>query len=780
MWQRLAKLVLKNRLLLLICLLAATLVMAFFASKIKLSYEFTNAIPVDNPKYEDYLSFKKKFGDDGNVLVIGVQSNDFFLLKNFQAFQDLNNELKKVPYVENVFSIANAVNLLKDTASHKLNAIPVFPQKAVSQSDIDSRLKVFYRLPFYRSLLYNPVTQAYLIIVRINKEILDSSGRSKVINDITGKAKDYTATTNIQTHISGLPLIRTEVADRIAREMKWFLIGSLVLSALILLIMFRSVSTTLLSLTVVIVGVIWSIGVMQILGHKITLLSALIPPLVVVIGIPNCIYFLNKYHSSYRKTGNKVQSLIDMVSKMGVVTLFCNLTAAIGLAVFALTKSPILKEFGQVAGISIMLIFFISFILLPGALSYMAVPGRKQLRYLDVRFITGLLLKIERWVFKHKKTVYAITLVIMLFSVLGMFQLKTEGFIVDDLPKTDKIYTDLKFFEKNFKGVMPLEIVIDTKKRFGLVGARVLPVLAKMDSLSAYIKTQGEMSRPLSIAQGIKFVKQGFYQGDSSNYKLPNSFDMAFIGDYLHPQHDSGKKNNLVKMLASFIDTSRESTRMSVDMADVGTVRLPIILDSLREETNHLFDSSKYKVTFTGSSVTFLEGSGFIIHGLTESLLWAFLFIALCMLYLFKSFRILICSLIPNVIPLMITAGIMGWAGVRLKPSTVLIFSLALGIAIDVTIRFLVNYKQELPANNYEIKKTVSETIRHTGLSIIYTSLVLIAGFIIFCFSGFGGTQSLGWLTSITLFTATLTNLILLPVLLLDSAKGVKHTEIAT
>lgn len=780
MWQRMAKLVLKNRLLLLICLLAATLVMAFFASKIKLSYEFTNAIPVDNPKYEDYLSFRKKFGDDGNVLVIGVQSNDFFRTENFKAFQNLNNGLKKIPYVEDVLSVANAVNLLKDTASHKLNAIPVFPQNAASQSSIDSSLKVFYTLPFYSSLLYNPVTKAYLIVVRINKQILNSPGRTKVINDITGKANDYTATTNIETHISGLPLIRTEVADRIAREMKWFVIGSLALSALILLLMFRSASTTLLSLTVVIAGVIWSVGIMQILGHKITLLSALIPPLVVVIGIPNCIYFLNKYHSSYRKTGDKVQSLIDMVSKMGVVTLFCNITAAIGLAVFALTKSPILKEFGQVAGISIMLIFFISFILLPGALSYMAVPDKKQLKYLDVKFFTTLLLNIERWVFNHKKIVYAITLVVILFSLLGMFRLKTEGFIVDDLPKTDKIYADLKFFEKNFKGVMPLEIVIDTKKRFGLVGARVLPVLAKMDSLSTYIKAQTEMSRPLSIVQGIKFVKQGFYQGDSSNYRLPNSFDMAFIGDYLHPQQDSGKKNNLAKMLDSFIDTSRESTRMSVDMADVGTVRLPIILDSLKEKTDHLFDSSKYKITFTGASVTFLEGSGFIIHGLTQSLLWAFLFIALCMLYLFKSFRILICSLIPNVIPLMITAGIMGWADVRLKPSTVLIFSLALGIAIDVTIRFLVNYKQELPANNYEIKKTVSETIKHTGLSIIYTSLVLIAGFIIFCFSGFGGTQSLGWLTSITLFTATLTNLILLPVLLLDSAKEAKYNKIST
>ncbi|HEY5370305.1 MAG TPA: MMPL family transporter [Hanamia sp.] len=770
MWQHLAKLVLKNRLILLICLLVATLIMAFFASRIQLSYEFNNAIPVDNPKYEDYLSFRKKFGDDGNVLVIGVQTKDFFQLKNFTAFQKLNNGLTKIPNVEDVLSVAKAVNLLKDTASQKLDAILIFPKEIKSQSQIDSSLKVLYTLPFYRSLLYNPNTNAYLIVLRINKEVLASQGRTKVISDIIDKSNEYTAATGVPSYISGLPLIRTQMADRVAHEMKWFVIGSLLLSALILLVMFRSVSTTILSLTVVVTGVIWSVGIMQILGFKITLLSALIPPLVVVIGIPNCIYFLNKYHSCYRKTGDKNQSLIDMVSKMGVVTLFCNITAAIGLAVFALTKSPILKEFGEVAGLSIMLVFVISFILLPGALSYMKVPGKKHLKYIDLKLITTSLLKIEHWVFNHKKTVYAITLLVIVFSILGMYQLKTEGFVVDDLPKTDKLSTDLRFFENNFDGVMPLEIVIDSKKRNGVAGSRILPVLAKMDSLSMYINAQGDMSRPLSIAEGIKFVKQGFYEGDSSNYALPNSFDMAFIGDYLHPKDDTGK-NNLSKMLSSFIDTSLESTRMSIDMADVGTVKLPIILDSLKQRTDHLFDSSKYKVTFTGASITFLEGSAFIIHGLKESLLWAFLFIALCMLYLFKSFRILICSLIPNVIPLMVTAGIMGWVGVRLKPSTVLIFSLALGIAIDVTIRFLVNYKQELPTNNFDIKTTVSETIKHTGLSIIYTSLVLIAGFIIFCFSGFGGTQSLGWLTSVTLLTATLTNLILLPVLLLDTAK---------
>jgi len=768
MWQRLARFVLKNRILLLIILFLLTAVMAFFASKIKLSYEFSKAIPTDNPKYQDYLSFKEKFGDDGNVLVVGVQSPDFFQLKNFKAFSKLNSELKEVPYVEDVLSVANAVDLLKDTASHKLNAIPVFSKDITTQADIDSSLKVFYSLPFYKSLLYNPSSNAYLLVVRINKNILSSKGRTKVINDIVQRTNEYTATTKIPTHISGLPLIRTQVADRIAREMKWFIIGSLVLSALILLLMFRSIKTTLLSLLVVVTGVIWSVGIMYLFGYKITLLTALIPPLIVVIGIPNCIYFLNKYHSTYKKTMDKEQSLIDMVSRMGVVTLFCNLTAAIGFAVFALTHSAILQEFGEVAGIGIMLIFVISFILLPSVLSFMKPPEQRQLKYLDFKIFTNILLKIERWVFNHKKIVYACTLVAIIFSVIGIFKLKTEGFIVDDLPKTDKIYTDLKFFENNFKGVMPLEIVIDTKKRYGLAGTRILPVLDKMDSLSSYIKKQPEMSRPLSIVQGIKFVKQGFYEGDSLNYALPNQFDIAFIGDYLKPEKDSGSKNNLSKLLTSFIDTARESTRMSINMADVGTEKLPVILNNLRQETDHIFDTSKYKITFTGSTITFLEGSRYIINGLKESLLWAFLFIALCMLYLFKSIRILICSLIPNVIPLLVTAGIMGWVGVRLKPSTVLIFSVALGIAIDVTIRFLVNYKQELPTNNFDIKKTVSETIKHTGLSIIYTSLVLIAGFIIFCFSGFGGTQSLGWLTSITLFVATLTNLILLPVLLLD------------
>ena len=770
MWQGLGKFVLKNRLVLLIFLFLATAVMGFFASKVKLSYDFAKAIPTDNPKYKAYQAFKKQFGDDGNLLVLGIQipADTLFRLDNFTAYASLSAQLKKVKDVEDVLSIPTALDLRKDSLSEKMNAVKIFPDTLSTQAGLDSAKASFFNLPFYRSLLYNPQTNAWLMGVRINKDSLNAPGRTKIVAAISDAAKSFSEKTKIEVHLSGLPLIRTVIADRIQQEMKFFLLGSLLISSLILLLFFRSVSTTLLSLLVVIAGVVWSIGLLYLCGYKITLLTALTPSLVVVIGVPNCIYFINKYHMSWLKSGDKKKSLIEMVSKMGVVTLFCNITAAIGFGVFALTRSAILKEFGVVAGSSIMIIFFISFILLPAVLSYLPPPRAAQVKYLNNRLITGFLTKTEKWVFGHKKIIYGATGILLIFSIIGIFKLKSVSFIVDDLPKTDKIYTDLKFFEKNFKGVMPLEIVVDTKKRRGISGARALTVFEKIDSLSQYIAQQPEMNRPISIAEGLKFARQAFYEGDSTSYGIPTTTDMAFIGEYLRADNsDSTKKNNLAKMLAGFMDTARQRTRISVSMADIGTAKLPVLLEGLQQRADQLFDTAKYNVQLTGTSITFLEGNRFIVNGLKESIFWAFLLITVCMLYLFRSVRILLCSLVPNLIPLVITAGIMGWVGIPLKPSTVLVFSVSLGIAIDITIRFLVNYKQELPTYENNVAATVISTIKHTGLSIIYTSLVLIAGFVIFCGSSFGGTIALGWLTSVTLLAATFTNIILLPVLLL-------------
>jgi uncharacterized protein len=687
--------------------------------------------------------------------------------------------------VEEILSIPAAIALQKNVETDKLDPVKIFSDN-LAQPQLDSAKDIFENLTFYKQRLYNATEKAYLMAVRINKEVLNSPKRSQIIAAITNAAAAFEADTKTPVYVSGLPLIRTQVADRLQVEMRYFLIGSLVFSALILLIFFRSFSTMLLSLTVVILGVVWSLGILQLCGYKISLLTALIPPLVVVIGVPNCIYFINKYHTSYLSNNDKIKSLVEMVSKMGVVTLFCNITAAIGFAVFALTESAILKEFGVVAGISIMVIFFISFILLPAVLSYLPSPKPSQTKYLNNRWLTAFLLRVERWVLHHKKLVYGITAAVLALSVIGIFKLKSVAYIVDDLPKTDKIYTDLKFFEKNFKGIMPLEIMLDTKKPKGILKATtdINKIAFFQDS---FLAKQSNIAKPISVIDGIKFSYQAISEGQGdSTYTLP-----AF-GNALKDLHDKlrvvnvRRQNNemtaadsaTLKLAGSFVDSTEQFLRISMSMADIGTAALLPITDSIQRNANRILNgvdsieikdtaNAPFKVTVTGTSSTFLEGSRFIINGLKESIFWAFLLIALCMLYLFKSVRILVCSLLPNVIPLIITAGVMGWAGVPLKPSTVLVFSVALGIAIDITIRFLVNYKQELPFYNNNITQTVSATIKNTGLSIVYTSLVLIAGFVIFCFSGFGGTKALGWLTSVTLLVATLTNLILLPALLL-------------
>jgi len=774
MWRKTGQFILAYRLSLLILLLAATAFMGYHASKLELSYEFSRAIPANHPANKTYQAFKQKYGQDGNLLVIGIQTPELFKEKIFNDYAGLHRDLKKVNGVTDVISVPSAVNLVKNPETEKLNATSIFAEKKLNQAEIDSSANIFLNLPFYQQLLYNPGTNAWLMGVSVDKNVMNSKKRNAVVKNIRKLAETFGKNNNQEVYLSGLPLIRTEMSTRIANEMKWFLLASVVLSALILLLFFRSFTSMILSLGVVIIGVVWSMGTMHLFGYKITLLTALIPPLIVVIGIPNCIYFLNKYHTSYNDTGEKKEALVTMVGRMGIVTLFCNLAAAIGFAVFALTKSEILQEFGVVAGINIMVLFFISLILIPVTLSFLPSPKSRHTKYLHNPRLNRWLDRLERWSLNHRKLIYGVTLIVVAFSIVGIFRLKSVGYIVDDLPKTDKIYTDLKFFEKNFKGVMPLEILVRTNSKAGII--RDLEGLNKIDSLSQSLATMPDIARPLSITEGLKFAKQAFFEGDSLNYTMPSQFDLPAMVDYLKFKKDSAGRssNSFSKLVSSFMDSSRQEARISINMADVGSVRLPEILDTVSKKMEQLFVKEKYTVQLTGTSITFLEGSSFIINGLKESIFWAFLLIALCMLYLFKSVRILFCSLIPNLIPLIITAGVMGWVGIPLKPSTVLVFSVALGIAIDITIRFLVNYKQELPHQKFDIQNTVIETIHSTGISIIYTSLVLIAGFIIFSFSGFGGTQALGWLTSLTLVTATFTNLVLLPALLINLVKTKK------
>jgi len=771
MWYRVADLIIRFRFPLLIVMLAFTAFMGYKATQVQLSFDYTNAIPTDNPRYKDYMTFKNTFGDDASNMMIGVQENDLFRPDFLNDYIKLSASLAKAPYVEHVLGLPTAVSVTKDQTG-KMGVQQIFPDSVTAQNS-DSLRDRFLSMPFYQGLLYNPETKTYLMAVRINKDVLNSIRRVEVIDHIVAIADSFGEAHQVEMHYSGLPLIRTQMANKVNHELKLFLILSFAFTAVILLIFFRSLSAVLISMVVVAIGVIWSFGTTALLGYKLTLLTGVIPPLIVVIGIPNCIYFLNKYHASFAERAQKIPALREMVGKMAIVTLFTNLTAAIGFGVFFFTKSIILSEFGLVAGLNIMGLFLISLILIPSIISFLKPPKARHTNYLESKWMNRLLDSFTTLVFHNRKWIYAGTLVVCALSVAGMLRLQAVGHIVDDLPQTDKIYTDLKFFERNFKGVMPLEIMINTKKKYGALTS--LNTWEKVDSFSNLLQSYDEIGGGLSLIKGVKFVKQGVTGGGAEDYALPSSMEFSALRPQLISAFRKGtsdKDGQLNQLLYSFIDSTGGVIRISVNMADIGSKRLPVLLDHIKDQATQIFGKDDYDIIFTGTTITFLEGSRFIINSLRDSLLLAFAMILICMIILFRSWRIVAIAIVTNIVPILITAGLMGWVGVALKPSTVLVFSVALGITVDVTIRFLVNFKQELSTHDEDIEMTVRRTIRDTGLSIIFTSMILVVGFGVFAVSDFVGTKSLGYLTALTLLLAMLFNLTLQPALLVWMAKA--------
>ena len=507
------------------------------------------------------------------------------------------------------------------------------------------------------------------------------------------------------------------------------------------------------------ISIIFTLGLVGIFGFKITILTGVIPSLIVVIAIENCIYILNKYHWEYRHHGNKILGLSRVVQRIGFASLMVNTATATGFAAFILVSNQMLREFGIIAAISIMVEYLLCILLLPIIFSYMKPPTEKHLKHLDNKVFSSLLDKIIYLIQYKRQWIFLIAGVLLLIGVIGMMNMRTSGKVVDDISKNNIVYKDLKFFEQQFGGVMPFEISIDTKKKKGVMK---LSTIQKIDEIQTEVMKNKEFSKPLSIAELAKFAKQAYFNGDPEMYSLPNSQEKNFVLSYL-PRKADGQKH----LLTSFIDSTQRYTRVSFQMADIGTNEMNRLLDSIRPKVATIFPADEYDVNITGNSLVYTRGTEFLIKHLFESVLIAIGFISLLMALMFSSVRMIAVSMIPNIIPLVITAAIMGFTGVPVKPSTIIVFSIALGISVDNAIQYLSRYRHELKVTGNDIGRSTINALREAGFSMIYTSIVLVLGFSVFMVSGFGGTQALGMLVSTTLFIAMFFNIMVLPSLLL-------------
>ena len=765
MWKFLSNFILKNRIVIIIMITALTVFMAQKGREAKLSYSMAKLLPNDHQVSVDYNDFLNKYGSQ-NVLVIAVEDSLITTLSHLKKWDKVSESIKNINGIEQIISFSNLPILQKDADEKKFTVKKWFSEDIQTEEEFQKALAIYQSQPFFKGLINSEDNKVTTLLITLDEEMIRSSKREILIFSIKALVDNYSTDFGVKAHYSGLPYIRTVDSVKVKNEISMFILFTLLITALILFLFFRSFKATISSIIVVIIGVIFSFGSIALMGYEISILMALVPPVLIVIGIPNCIFLINKFHSEFRLSKNKEDALSKMIQKIGNITLLTNVTTASGFAAFILTNSETLQEFGVIASLNILFIFLLSLFIIPIYFSFSSAPKKRHTQHLDKKWINNLVQYLAYLVKYKRKHIYVITVVLIVVGFFGIIQLKTTGNITEDLPKEQALYQDLKFLESNFGGVLPLEVLVNTKKKNGLLKSYNL---RKIEKLSDVLETYPEFSKPSSYIDAVKYSKQAFYNGDSTYYSLPNSQEQRVISSYLKNSSEGLGFGNLL------MDSLKQEARISLRVADISTSKMDSIFDSLLPKINEIFDPEKYDVTITGTSIVFLNGTKFLIKNLVLSLLLVIVLISIFMAWMFNSFRMVVVSIIPNLIPLLLTGAIMGYFGIALKPSTILVFSIAFGISVDDTIHFLAKYRQELLMNNWNIRKSVFSALNETGVSMFYTSVVLFFGFFIFVASDFGGTIALGLLVSITLMLAMLSNLLLLPALLLSLEKIINY-----
>jgi uncharacterized protein len=766
-WEFIARIVLKNRITILAVIIGLTVFLALQWKNLGMTYTEANLLPkkhIVNQQYQDFLG---KFGEEGNLIVIGFQDQTFFTPKSFAAWNTLMNELKNTKDVALVLGVNDLKKLQKDTVAQKFELVNFIDLKQTTNPVYlkEIQKELFENLPFYEGLLFNKKSGSIRSVVYLDKKIVNTARRKTfIIESLIPKIETFEKTTGIDLRVSGMPYIRTINAENMKGEIGLFIGAALLITSLIFFFFFRSYRATFISICILLFGVMWSFGILGLFHYKITILTAIIPPLVIVIGITNCIFLINKYQQEIKLHHNQAKALQRVISTIGVSTLMTNLTTAAGFATFMITGNDLLFEFGMVTAINVITVYLLTLVVVPIVYSFMPIPKERHLQHLTNTYLENLLNWVETIVKTKRKTIYLIYGLLLVFSVIGVTQMKVSGSLIGEMPKSASFFKDIIFFEKEFNGVMPLEIMINTKQKKGVLK---LSTLKKMDELQATIATLPELSKPISVVNLVKYSKQAYYNGNPEYYELPSSQEQSFILSYAK-NATKNTKNNLMK---NYVDSTGQYARITTFMKDIGTTEMAKVESKLRNKIAEVFPKERFEVTLTGKALVFQKGTSYLIGNLIESLIFAILLIAGLMTYLFRSGKMVLASVITNVLPLCITSGLMGYFGIPLKPSTILVFSIAFGISVDNAIQFMAKYRHDLLQNNGKIKKSIFSALRETGVSTFYTSVVLIFGFAIFTLSSFGGTIALGGLISGTLLFALFANLLVLPALVLTFEK---------
>lgn len=843
MWQGLANIILRNKFLIIGII---TLLTVFFGYKaatgLKLDNKYGFILPKESPTKMDYVKFKEQFGEDGGALVIAIQTDSLYTESQLLKWKQLGDSILMFEGVEGVVSEATLYSVENNIEKQEFEVRKIFSDTRFQEKSPKQIEKEIKNIPFYNGVLYNDSTNVSLMMINVQEEFLSDQKKANVILQIEELAQSYEKDFG-QIRFAGLPHIRVVISKRIVAEMYIFIGLTILITSLLTYLIFRSTRVVFICNIVISVAVIWALGSIALFGFHISVLMALIPPLMIVIGMPNCVFLMTKFHQEIKSHGNKIKALTRVIGKVGTATFITNFITALGFFTLVFTNSEKLMEFGLIAALNILVLFVLSICILPIVSTLTKKPTKKHLRHLDkgiaVKFINAMVFIVD----KKRPWVYSITLVILVLSLWGMNKVKATGNITGDLSKEHQILKDILFIEDHFGGSIPFEVTVNYKSPNRLFKKSTLE---KVEAIQQKYEDDTLFSKSISMVDFIKVINMAYYGNDPAKYQIFNSRDLIRLKSYIS-NFDVTNLNSSLQM-KELLDTTNTTLRIRAQIKDLGSYELSKKAELVRVEIDEIlnpnkadienyyekiiagnhkyidtlietypeiynaltstiakgndqlqleFDSDFDKIkefykspdfnqqlraaidfeyldaTITGTSVVAAEGTKYLVDSLLGGIIFAVISVALLMALLFRSWQMVFVSLVPNLIPLVITGGIMGWMGIPLKPSTLLVFNISFGITADDSIHFLAKYRQELKSKKHDLKDSIIESLREAGLGMFYTSIILFFGFTVFTFSQFGGTQALGLLVSTTLLIAISTNLILVPSVLLSLEKRI-------
>lgn len=814
-------------------------------SGIRMDNKYGILLPKKSDARIDYDRLKELFGEDGGTLIIALETDSLYTQERLLKWKQLGDSILHFDGVQSVVSEATLFTITNNKQERIFEAHRVFSDISFQEKSVDSIEREIKNQPLYKGLLYDKDEKISLMMIGIDDSYISDQKKSRVVLDIEDLAAKFAPELG-KMHFTGLPHLRVVIGKRVTEEMYIFIAMLVLVTSSLIFFFFRSIRVVLICILVVITTVIWSMGTIALFDFELTLIMALIPPLMIVIGIPNCIFLFTKFHQEIKEHGNKVLALSRVIKKIGTATFLTNFTTALGFLTFVTTNSDKLVQFGIVAALNIMMIFILAITLIPIIVSLSKSPKPKHLKHLERKMATGLMDALVRITLNYRPWVYIVTLIVVVISIIGITRIKATGNITSDLPEGHQILRGFQFIQDNFGGSIPFEILIDYKEPSRLAKSATLE---GVEQIGAMYSRDTLFSKHISYVDMLKAANMAYYNNDSTQFRLvTNKRRLAELKRYIDSSLVTNTKGVGVAM-NELIDTAEHILRIRSQVRDVGTYEISDKVDNMKREideilnpdkkllekyfkrysskgkveyidsifelspgvANHLaelyissevdrfnydsdpmgylsklyakpdfkeklrasMDNEYFGITITGTAIVASEGTKYMVYNLFSSLAFAIIAIAMLMAILFRSWRMVLISMVPNLIPLVFTAGIMGWFGIPLKPSTLLVFSIAFGISVDDTIHYLAKYRLELKSKRWDLKQCIILALRESGLGMFYTSIILFSGFIVFTFSQFGGTQALGLLISLTLLVAMITNLVVLPTLLLTLERSI-------